>query len=197
MKSPWYLKVSAGPAFTADQKIKSIKSTTGSRIGYNGDISYDTGYRVGLTEGYTINEWVSLEGEGAYIYNSINGGGNLQQAPLLGNVVLHYTNAFQKLTPYVGAGGGGLFSAYQDVNIQANGTGAFRSVDGFYVQPAYQVFGGVKWSFTNWFDVNLAYKYLATVGEFEPWGGMSKGSTAVELESIAVHTLELGAAFRF
>ncbi len=110
-----------GPYLKADGGANFVSGTHLDIGGVAGDLSLDTGFRVDGLFGYQFNRWLAVEFEGGYLQNSINSisqngltayprdNSNLEQIPLLVNVVLRYENSTD-FVPYIGGGAGGVFS---------------------------------------------------------------------------------------
>ncbi len=110
-----------GPYLKADGGANFVSGTHLDIGGVAGDLSLDTGFRVDGVFGYQFNRWLAVEFEGGYLQNSINSisqngltayprdNSNLEQIPLLVNVVLRYENSTD-FVPYIGGGAGGVFS---------------------------------------------------------------------------------------
>lgn len=119
-------------------------------------ISTEPGLRFDLDAGYGFSLAPQLtlgaELETGFIYNNLRikkTGGEDDQIPLLGNLVLNYH--LGKFVPYVGAGIGGDYSA-----LSAGEKANYSNVD-----PAIQAEAGVRYEVCDHFEVGLGYKYLA------------------------------------
>ena len=124
----------------------------------NGSYDTDLGYTLGGAYGVDVSPYVSLEGELAYRSNGVDAGQpyatndeNINALSLMANGVLKGPGGVGGVTPYAGAGVGGVRLAGFDDND---------------IVSAYQLFGGVKKDFGA-YSAGVEYRYLdAGEGEF-------------------------------
>ncbi len=134
-------------------------------------VSFDPGFRAGLTGGYQVTDWFGAEGEVGFLENRINaitGGGAYDvhnawfaNVPFLVNARLQYPNS-TPLTPYIGAGVG-FSEALIDVDrISLNGTSLHGSLADTVF--AYQAFGGLRYRLNERMGLSVEYRYFAADG---------------------------------
>src|SRR5687768_8185289 len=139
----------------------------------NFELTLDPGLRFDIAPGYNFNRYVGLEFNTGVVWNTIDSievedgrsisvDGTLWQIPFLANVILRYPTDMQ-ITPFVGAGGGGLLMGItvdntDDIDVYD------RSDDIF---GAFQLFGGLQYEITESLSLGLVYKYLHLFSEQE------------------------------
>ncbi len=179
-----------GPYLTADIGGAFVQDLAGTFAGVPGKLEFDPGVRAGIGVGYTLRATPSYEAavqfESGVIYNSINrfrsdfgdasADGDMYQVPILADI-LYTFSAGPRLVPYVGIGGGGVYSR---VHIE--------SMEGFFVgdtsdsfDPAVQALVGVRYKLDERNEIGLGYKFLAAFAE----------------ETIQTHAVSLTYVLRF
>ena len=160
-----------GPYVKADGGANFITGTHLDVDGSSGNLSLDTGFRVDGAFGYQFQPWFAVEFEGGFIQNSVRsitldhltgspqGDSNLQQIPLLLNVVLRYQNSTE-FVPYLGLGAGGVLSTLKISGISDNDA-----------VVAFQAKAGVIYKIMEeaWLDVG--YRLLGTAEQNYQIGG--------------------------
>ncbi len=120
-------------------------------------IDADPGIRFSVVPGYRIYNddlfSVSLQLDTGLIWNGLDGGGDLYQVPVLaGFEYAFHTGSI--VEPYVGIGGGGVYSDYSVSSAFGGGDSSF---DG-----AVQGMAGVRFKLSESAEVGVGYKFLAT-----------------------------------
>jgi opacity protein-like surface antigen len=110
---------------------------------------------------------------------------------VFGNVQWRYRLA-NSITPYLGGGGGVIFSdlsvdTISGYDVSVNGEDSDVDTVG-----AYQAFAGVQFDLSDTTSLGLAYKFLGTSGPAWNFSGAK-----VELDDVQVHTLALTLTYRF
>lgn len=133
----------AGFYLGADSGLNILEGNHNLRTepGIRGDLV--AGYGFKLTPEITL----APELETGWIYNNLRGhhGGQINQIPLLANVVLNYH--IGKWVPYLGLGAGG-----DSINVDQ---GRYSNMD-----LAAQAQAGVRYLVSDNFDVGVGYKYM-------------------------------------
>jgi opacity protein-like surface antigen len=146
-------------------------------------VSFDPGAAGNFNFGFDITSSLALELQTGFSYNSINTsgtgtafGGNfadIYQYPLIANVIFRAPLP-GGLTPYVGAGYGGMFTELEQYSR------------GFYasdtdITPAYQVLAGLKCAFNRHTELGVGYRFVATTAHTwfadDPFRYTATGST--------------------
>ena len=160
-----------GPYIRADGGANFVTGTHLDIDGSPGNLSLDTGFRVDGAFGYQFQPWLAVEFEGGFIQNSVRsitlnnltaspeGDSNLEQIPLLLNVVLRYENQTE-FVPYLGVGAGGVLST-----LKISGESDNDAV------VAFQAKAGIIYKImaAAWLDVG--YKFLGTAEQNYRIGG--------------------------
>ena len=160
-----------GPYVKADGGANFITGTHLDIDGAPGNLSLDTGFRVDGAFGYQFQPWFAVEFEGGFIQNSVRsitlnnltgspqGDSNLQQIPLLANVVFRYQNSTE-FVPYLGLGAGGVLSTLKVSGISDNDA-----------VVAFQAKAGIIYKIMEeaWLDVG--YRFLGTAAQSYEIGG--------------------------
>jgi opacity protein-like surface antigen len=161
----FYLNGDVGVSFLQDLTIRNL----GTKV------SFHTGSRADLSLGYNIAKQLAVEFETGVIWNSLNADNsqvitpladriNLYQVPLLANLVYKVPLA-GGITPYIGAGVGGVVSTL-DLETQTGpgfGHGYWRHPSDTDCAFAYQGLAGVKFPLGWNMDIGLGYKFLGTL----------------------------------
>lgn len=142
----------------------------GFGLGPGSHLELDPGMRLDFGFGYTFvaNSTIALSAgaEIGFLYNPMNNGvnpagvktpidGDLWQTPFLGKVVLRFMPD-AKLVPFIGGGGGGVYTATEFHRI--GGTPVFFT--GEETDPAVEGIAGVKYQLNDKMAVGVAYKAL-------------------------------------
>jgi len=173
---PLYGKLSAGAVIVPD--------IDGNAGGTTASISFSTGWTVGGTLGYHLNDWLAVEGEVSYLdaaIDSVSAGGSSSDASgdltsLLGfvNVNLHPMTS-GNLDPYIG---GGIGAAHSEISLDRIGytpVGASDSSTDFAAQGSV----GLNYITEGGTAVGAQYRYIWT-----DTGG--DGTDAVTAHSLTV-----------
>lgn len=108
------------------------------------------------------------------------------------NACESFAPIFQRigLVPFLGAGGGGLYSAIDLERLTASGRLLGDSNDS--LDPAYQAFAGLKYAYNDRLDVGVVYKYL--VADTPEW---KLNGSPVRAEAVKTHSVSLVLSYRF
>jgi opacity protein-like surface antigen len=127
-------------------------------------VSFDPGFAGNFNFGVDLTEALSLNFQTGFSYNSINTsgagaafGGNfadIYQYPIMANLIFRAPLP-GGLTPYVGAGYGGMVS---ELELYSRG---FYSSD-TDITPAYQVLAGLQCALNRHTEIGVGYRFLAT-----------------------------------
>lgn len=170
----------------------------GDDFGSTLDFSYDTGFLVGGTLGYTFVDWARTELEIAYAGYDLaslsedggfpigNNGGDLGVLTVMGNLWLGFNMLPVVGDPVnsVGAGlgfspyfGGGLGVGFIDGTVD----GLLGDWDGSDTGLAWQVGAGVRWNFASNLGLDIGYRYrnVTSVSVFDNVGSFDLSSNNV------------------
>ena len=127
-------------------------------------VSFDPGFAGNFNFGFDLTEALALEFQTGFSYNSINTSGtsltfagnfaDMYQYPLMANLIFRAPLP-GGLTPYVGAGYGGMVS---ELELYSRG---FYASD-TDITPAYQVLAGLKCDLNRHTEIGVGYRFLAT-----------------------------------
>jgi opacity protein-like surface antigen len=127
-------------------------------------ISFDPGFAGNFNFGFDITEALAIEFQTGFSYNSINTSGttpvfagnfaDIYQYPLMANLIFRAPLP-GGLTPYVGAGYGGMVT---ELELYSRG---FYASD-TDITPAYQVLAGLKCDLNRHTEIGVGYRFLAT-----------------------------------
>lgn len=182
---PVYSHTQNGLGFylAGDAGISIMQDFNSSRFGFPGRYSTDPGGRFSLEPGFdfiaTDYLTVGAEFETGVTYNHISNvsqagastglDGDYYQVPFLGNLVLKFCPN-SPITPYLGVGGGGLYS---DARIHQYGYYGWYYAD--ETDPAVQGMAGIRFKLNPVAELGLGYKFLAAL----PGGGNNVYTHAV------------------
>ena len=130
----------------------------------------DPGFRVSTVGGYILNDLLSLEVETGFVYNELEDfDGWLGHVPILGSLVFRY-ECECGLTPFIGVGGGGAVSIFQETVQFFPGLGSETETDTDFV-IAWQAQAGLRYRVNEALAVGFLYKYFGTDGpEIDSFG---------------------------
>lgn len=182
----WY---EGGPAVVEDTKIRDFfgETVAGSKV------KFDTGFHFGLGLGREVTDYVRVELESGFNYNSIRdisdataSSGNTYRVPVMGNLVLQYPNR-TRITPVIGAGVGAHWLAMDAQNIEIGSTVIDDSASTWVF--GYQGYGGLRYHFNERMNVGVFYHY--SVADAPSWEFDSLPSGNFKLKSLRTHSLSL------
>ena len=187
----YYFGVDVGLTLTSSTKGEA----SGGGQSVDGTVKFKTGYRLGLTGGYMINDNFAVEVETGFSGTSVKSiaGESLDageevsiyQIPVLANVIWRIPTGM-KLKPYVGLGAG-MASSIIDIK---NARGLTDGNDSTVV-PAFQALAGIRYDFTDRLGLVAGYKYLYT-GSPEWDGGVQ-----IKTGALKSHQINVGLNFTF
>lgn len=132
----------------------------------NGDLELDPGVRFDIGFGYQFTEFFALEMEtGAQVHEVDSAGdlfiddASLRTFPFLVNAVFRLPLADARLVPYAGAGAGGSTLA-MDADFITDGDVSVSGYD-WDTAFAWQVFGGLRFQFSDQLEAGVAYRYFS------------------------------------
>lgn len=172
-----YLNVDAGPNW--------MQNTQGRDESGQGTVRFDTGARFGVSVGYHVNRYATVEVGTAVLGNEVQDSVyTLVEVPVLFGGLLRYPNS-TRLEPYVGGGFGFASSVfgYDD--------GSSYAYDADVVM-AWQGQAGVRCRLTSFLWLGLAYQYTGVSGsDYRLFGD------AIELDAVHSHSALLNLHMRF
>ena len=187
----WYVGIEGGANWVDDANIKahSVGSSTTS-----GKLTFDTGWAVLATVGYSFHNHFRIEGEVGYRHNNIQGGtthygspttvsGELNELSLMANV-LYDIRLGQKAVLSLGVGAGG-----DRANLKTDGAGLDEDSWAF----AYQGIAGLAYNLSPKTQLTLNYRYfrVSDLSISDPALG------SIEFDDLTKHTLTLGLRYSF
>jgi OmpA-OmpF porin, OOP family len=157
----FYVNADLGGSLLQDVTIKNLGTKVSFEPGVRGDVSF----------GYNVIGPMAVEFETGSIWNSLDGANrqmvfpgsehvDLYQVPFLGNMVFRVPLKCG-LTPYIGAGLGGVASTL-DVRFPET-FGFHRHESDTDFTFAYQGMAGLKYAFASDMEVGVGYKFLGTL----------------------------------
>jgi len=192
--------LAAGPYAGGQVGAVFLSDSTLSGPGGSADLSFDTGYGLGVSAGYDFGTY-RLEGEFAYRVNdhdSFSGfgvtgpvGGDTSSMALMANIYYDFRTVSPTFVPYIG---GGIGFASISVDATDPSVGGAKVIDDDDMVFAYQIAAGVGFAVNQQVTVDLGYKYLATSDpSFEVIGA---GGAKIDAE-YGSHNIILGLRYRF
>lgn len=160
------------------------------------EVKFDPGFRVGVAGGYNITDFIGVELETGYMYNSVKSVGDvgnvdasLSHIPLMANVVLRYDKPNCKWVPYGGAGAGG------DVSIL--NLDQVAGVDGTdsSIVFAWQAFAGVRYKLNDAMSIGAGYKFYSSSAA--SWDVSGFGSDSIKIGKANVHSITAAFNWKF
>ena len=186
-----YFGADVGLTLTSSTKVEA----SGGGISTDAPIKFKTGYRLGLTGGYMINDNFAIEVETGFSSTSaksiagesLDSGEEISiyQIPVLANVIWRIPTGM-KLKPYVGVGAGMATSI-----LDIKGTGTVLDATSNTIVPALQALAGIRYDFTDRLGLVAGYKYLYT-GSPE-WNHLVN----IKLEALKSHQINVGLNYTF
>ena len=150
-----YFNAEFGPALADDVDFKQyFGPISGAKQGL------DTGVRFGFSAGCNFNQYLAVEAETGFIYNSFSDvDGSVSHIPMMANAVVRYDTKRSKWVPYAGAGLGGDVSIISLNNVEGNGVIADGSEA--TVVFAWQAFAGLRYKINKEMSFGAGYKYYS------------------------------------
>ena len=184
-----YFGADVGLTLTSSTKVEA----SGGGQSVDGTVKFKTGYRLGLTGGYMINDNFAIEVETGFSgtsVSSIDGVSNvadisIYHIPVLVNVIWRIPTGM-KLKPYVGVGAG-MAASIIDIKDARGLTDGNDST----IVPAFQALAGIRYDFTDRLGLVAGYKYLYT-GSPEWDGGVQ-----IKFGALKSHQINVGLNFTF
>lgn len=185
-----------GPYFWFDGGVSFVQDLNTMVADTSGKLQFDPGARVTLGVGYMLYSSPSIESsvqfETGVIYNSLKRlrepdfdpeltshiEGDYYQVPLLADIIYTF-NLGPRLAPYIGVGGGGVWSRLDVKNI--DGFEVDSTDDSF--DPAVQGIAGLRIRLDPRTEIGFGYKFLAAFGR--------------DVNYIGTHSLSLTCMVRF
>jgi opacity protein-like surface antigen len=152
--------------------------------GFERDLDFNTGVRIGISQGYNLNSWAALEFETGFTFNELKHSDDwLGNVPILANAIFRY-DCPSGWTPFVGVGGGG--------SVAIAKTALFHNDSDYYLVAAWQGQAGLRYRMRESLELGLVYKYFGTTApKFELFGDSFK------LEKIHNHYVGLQLQYNF
>ncbi len=161
-----------GPYFHVDGGLAWIQDFNTDLPGFPGRLHLDPGVRLGIGPGYTLFSGQTFEAavqfETGFIYNKLDrfdsadfgplsARGEFWQIPFLAEI-LYTFKVGPIVVPYIGVGGGGVYSRLDFDSFEEQPVGARSSeTDG-----AFQAMAGVRFKLDDANELGIGYKFLAT-----------------------------------
>jgi opacity protein-like surface antigen len=193
----FYLNTDLGPAWREKAVIKRFLD-----VANPGRLSFDTGIRFDIAAGYEFTPWLAAEIESGIVANNIQdqGDSSLDSVPLMFNVVLKQ-KLWDCVTPFIGAGAGGVISTLSADDLVFYNGGSPRIVHGDDADCVFgwQGFAGAKFDINEHWNLSLAYRYMwvdESAWDVDQYFG-PKVKDAIKIGSTDTHAVVFGASFRF
>jgi opacity protein-like surface antigen len=190
----WYAKAFGGASWPQSSNLELTFG--GERVGDNPDVSFDTGYVVGGSVGYTFLPNLALELEYAYRSADLDGftlggpdiefSGSSRSNSLMLNAIYTFDAGFGPVQPYVG---GGLGISWLRLNANSDTLGVKFERDEVL---AYQVMAGATYDVAPNWGLFGELRWFGT--EHGRWSSDDNFRAGVDTESI---DLIFGATVRF
>lgn len=193
----WRVRFDIGGTFPEAARLTEI----GGPITGGGELKLSPGLQFDLAAGYRVTPWLTLEAELGSTFNTVDSVGNWSypnsefwQMLMMANVVVEFPRG--RLVPFAGVGAGGALSILSFGNYYDG-----YSYDGYsYTEPdgsgtdfvpAFQAFGGLRYRFSDQWNVGVVYRFLATGHQnwdVDWWDGRSfrVGVDSICLQSICL-----------
>ena len=164
------------------------------------EVKFDPGFRVGVAGGYNITDFIGVELETGYMYNSVKSvtgvgsiDASLSHIPMMANVVLRYDKPDCKWVPYGGAGAGGDVSVINLDQVDADGT----IIDGTdsSIVFAWQAFAGVRYKLNDAMSIGAGYKFYSSSAA--SWDVSGFGSDSIKIGRANVHSITAAFNWKF
>ena len=150
-----------------------------------------TGYNVGLTVGYAVNDNVSVEAQGFYVSNDGEedaDGDTANEYVFMGNIKYAFAMS-GKFTPYIGAGFGYIGVDTSDDSWGANPD---NDVDG---KIAYQAMAGIAYALNQQIDLILDYHFVGPIGSQDVI--ISSSTDTAKLTLPMMNLINVGFTYKF
>lgn len=170
----WRFRFDIGGTIPENPTLSEI----GGPVTGGDEMELSAGMAFDFAAGYRITPWLLLEGELGFTFNEIESVGNwsypdsaLSQMLMMVNAEFSYP--LGRFVPFVGIGGGGVYSSvtfgnyYYYYYSDSDGWG-----DDFV--PAAQIFAGLRFEFSPNWSAGVSYRFLATPSQnwdVEWWNG--------------------------
>jgi OmpA-OmpF porin, OOP family len=188
----WYIGVEGGAAWVDDNE--GFFGLNSGPAFFPESSSYDTGWAVLATVGYSFESRWRIELEGGYRQNDIDviniagfgpfTGGDINEISVMANV-LYDIPLSDRLDFTVGLGAGADRVEFEP--------GPFWGGEDDQWQFAYQAIAGLSYALTDRLDLTLQYRYLVvTEPEFAVPGGPNPTADHWTFEDVEKHTVTIG-----
>jgi len=189
----WRFRFDVGGTIPEDPTLSEM----GGPVTGGDTMELSAGMAFGFAAGYRLTPWLLLEGELGFTYNEIDSVGNwsypdsgLSQMLMMVNAEFSYP--LGRLVPFVGIGGGGVYSSVTFGNYDYY---YYNDSDGWgddFV-PAAQVFAGLRFDFDSNWSAGVTYRLLATPSqkwdvEWDvPWG--PGADFQIGVDGVVIHSI--------
>lgn len=172
----WYLRGFIGAGMASGANAQFIQNPANSSNFAFDSTSYSDHMFIGVGVGYTVNNWLRVEGTAeyrsksrVYAFGHYTDGGTFALDTYEANLSswIFLANAFVDLgtwdcwTPFVGAGIGAArntLSNFTDINPSLAGFGLGRNPSEWHL--AWALYAGVSYAINKNFNIDLTYRYL-------------------------------------
>jgi OOP family OmpA-OmpF porin len=174
----WYVGAKSGIGWlNHDTRLRTV-SPTGAPV--RGDAQYDDGYVVDLNGGYSLNNGIDLELEGAFRNNDANHirgfdsgtvHGSMRDYAIMGNVYYHIPipDFGVPISPFIGAGAG--VADYTPYHIRSSTMPFPTYVGGPDAWGfAYQAMAGLSYQLTDQISLSAEYRWFSRTDQSYPTG---------------------------
>ncbi|MEY2407640.1 MAG: outer membrane protein beta-barrel domain [Verrucomicrobiota bacterium] len=176
----FYLNAEGGVALADQVNLKQFFGPTGGV-----QLDFDTGARFTASGGWNFNEYIGIEGETGFIYNSFRKiEASLSHVPMMANVVVRYDQPNCNWIPYAGVGAGGDVSIISLDNVTGNGVTADGSEA--TLEFAWQAFAGLRYRFNPSMSIGAGYKYYSVDGASWDFAGFNN---SIRIGHANVHSI--------
>jgi opacity protein-like surface antigen len=193
----FYVTAGLGGVIPDDIKLKDYFG-----IVPNGDLELDPGVRFDVGFGYQFTRFFALEVEAGAQAHEVDSAGDLfiddaslHTFPFLVNAVFRLPLADARLVPYAGAGAGGS-TVGMDADFITDGEVSVSGYD-WDTAFAWQVFGGLRFQFSDRLEAGVAYRYFS-VDETSLYAARFPGfSGSMRLGGFTGHAITATVRFSF
>jgi len=197
--TPFYVQGDAGGTLTQSADLKEFFGPVapGSRV------KFDPGFRLGITGGFHVTDWFSLEAVTGVMSSKIDSitdassvhDSFLSNVPLMAGVRFELPHPM-RISPYVGASAGGSVSVLDADHIDIGGTHIHGTESD--VVFAYQAYGGVRYALNDHMGVSLEYHFFSA--EDPEWRSDHVFGTTTDklrMGGVSINALSLAFQYRF
>lgn len=155
-----YLNIDGGYNYANDLSVEA----SGTEQTATGTFDLQSGFWVGVGQGFILNRFLALELETGFVYNPIDGENVAEFEAWYGHVPLMLSAVYRRefdngLAPFIGIGGGGSVGIF---NLDVTTEDLTIRETNVKVVPAGQAFAGLRYQFNDRISLGVIYKFFAT-----------------------------------